>query len=261
LGINLYFTFSYEFLSQSEVFQSCKPWPTHSMVEGHGVHRVVAQHRRRLLGKSFQATSPNGRFVEGAKAINGKPLCRIEAIGKNLFYFFGAITAPAIVHVHFGMSGRFRISALPPPEPTKTTRLQLVNEKENIGAQLSAMTVQLGDLELYQTKYNTLGPDPLREDADAERFWQAMQSSGTPIGSLLMDQSKIAGVGNIFRAEILFKSRVHPEQPSNTLDRAAFSRLWRHSVDLLQRGFQTGSILTVDPVKIRLIAVSFLFDG
>ena len=40
---------------------------------------------------------------------------------------------------------------------------------------------------------------------------------------------------------------VHPEQPSNTVDRAAFERIWRHCVLLLQRGFKTGSILTVEP--------------
>ena len=47
--------------------------------------------------------------------------------------------------------------------------------------------------------------------------------------------------------QILFKAGVHPEQPANTLDRAAFDAVWRHSVLLMQRGFQTGSILTVDP--------------
>jgi hypothetical protein len=47
--------------------------------------------------------------------------------------------------------------------------------------------------------------------------------------------------------QILFKAGVHPEAPANTLDRAAFDRVWRHSVLLLQRGFKTGSILTVDP--------------
>lgn len=56
-----------------------------------------------------------------------------------------------------------------------------------------------------------------------------------------------AGVGNIYRAEILYKSRVHPEQPGNTLSRATFDTIWGHCVDLLQRGFSSGSILTVDP--------------
>lgn len=40
---------------------------------------------------------------------------------------------------------------------------------------------------------------------------------------------------------------MHPEQAANTVERPAFERIWRHSVDLLRRGFQSGSILTVDP--------------
>ena len=62
-----------------------------------------------------------------------------------------------------------------------------------------------------------------------------------------MDQSVVAGIGNIYRAEVLFKAGVHPEQPGRTMPRAAFDTLWAHSVALLRRGFQTGSILTVDP--------------
>ena len=58
------------------------------MVEGHSVHRVATMHRQRLIGKTFVATSPNGRFTEGAKAIDGKVFYRIEAVGKNLFAFF-----------------------------------------------------------------------------------------------------------------------------------------------------------------------------
>lgn len=51
----------------------------------------------------------------------------------------------------------------------------------------------------------------------------------------------------IHDVQILFKAGVHPEAPANALDHAAFDRVWRHSVLLLQRGFKTGSILTVDP--------------
>ena len=52
-------------------------------------------------------------------------------------------------------------------------------------------------------------------------------------------------MGNIYRAEILYKAGLHPEQPARTLGRAAFDAVWAHSVALLQRGFTTGSILTV----------------
>jgi endonuclease-8 len=50
-----------------------------------------------------------------------------------------------------------------------------------------------------------LGHDPLREDADAEALWEKVRVSKKPIGGILMDQTMIAGVGNIYRAEILFK--------------------------------------------------------
>ena len=59
--------------------------------------------------------------------------------------------------------------------------------------------------DFYHKKASALGPDPLREDADAEKLWLRMQSSKKPVGLMLMDQSAVAGVGNIYRAEILFK--------------------------------------------------------
>ena len=79
------------------------------MVEGHSVHRVASLHTKRLVGKKFRAWSPNGRFTDGAKAINGKTFSRIEAVGKNLFAFFvdeekKDSAEEVVVHVHFGMS-------------------------------------------------------------------------------------------------------------------------------------------------------------
>lgn len=218
------------------------------MVEGHGVHRVAERHKEILLGRRFKAYSPNGRFKAGAKTINGKMLTRIEAIGKNLFYFFAH---KHVLHIHFGMSGRF--ATFPPkdaPDVKPTTRLVLL-DGSSIVAHLSAMTVELGSLEDYEKWASKLGPDPLRDDADFERLWSKCgkpnsRGGKAPIGSVLMDQSKVAGVGNIYRAEILFKAGVHPEQPSNTLGRERFELVWFHCCDLMRRGFHQGSILTVD---------------
>ena len=58
-----------------------------------------------------------------------------------------------------------------------------------------------------RAKVEGLGPDPLREDADAERLWNSIQNSKKPIGLVLMDQTLVAGLGNIYRAEVLFKVR------------------------------------------------------
>jgi formamidopyrimidine-DNA glycosylase len=89
------------------------------------------------------------------------------------------------------MAGQFRVSSdLPGPEPTKTTRLQLVNDAESITAQLSAMTLDYGDFSLYTSKLAKLGQDPLRSDADVATLWAmlAKKKATVPIGEFLMDQ-------------------------------------------------------------------------
>jgi hypothetical protein len=67
------------------------------------------------------------------------------------------------------------------------------------------------------------------------------------VGLILMDQALVSSLGNIYRAEVLFKAGVHPETPGTAVSRQAFEAIWRHSVLLLQAGFVTGSIITVDP--------------
>jgi formamidopyrimidine-DNA glycosylase len=228
------------------------------MVEGHSVHRVATKFRRQgLVGKTFRATSPNGRFTEGAAAINGQPFCRIEAVGKNLFAFFGPAKFPeqqTIVHVHFGMAGAWATyvdGEETIPEPTPTTRLRL--EHPGIVADLSAMTVQHGGLELYTSKKAALGQDPLRDDADPDLLWSKIQKSNKSIGALVMDQSFFTGPGNIYRAEILFKAGIHPDIPGKELEKHEFDVIWQHTVELLQRGYQCGSILTVDPKEAKAL--------
>lgn len=219
------------------------------MVEGHSCHRLAFQHRKRLVGRRFQASSPNGRFSDGAAAIEGKVLLRIEVHGKNLFYFF---EGGAIIHIHFGMSGHFSVhKADKAPEATEKTRLRLVEPEADLVAQLSAMVVRLCDHAGYEKRAAALGPDPLREDADPERLWARWKATPRSVGALLMDQTAVAGIGNIFRAEILFKAGVHPEQPALSAGREIFERVWSHSVGCLQAGFRLGSIRTVDPEEAK----------
>lgn len=228
------------------------------MVEGPGVHRVAIAHRQILLGRRYTASSPSGKFQEGAAAISGQVLSCIEAHGKNIFYFFtqneqknadleGLPHDTIVVHIHFGMSGSFRNYSFPGPEPRPATRLRLVNEKEKIVAHLSATLCKHGNIEFYRDKVERLGPDPLRKDADKEIFWENLQRSRKGIGALLMDQSLIAGIGNIYRSELLFVTGVHPDLPASSLTYETFEVLWSEAQRLLQVGVVTGSIITVSP--------------
>lgn len=217
------------------------------MVEGHSVHRLAVSHTKRLAGRAFKATSPNKRFTDGARAIDGRTLSRMEAVGKNLFAFFAMTGKPeVVVHVHFGMSGRWSAVDAARTQPTRgTTRLKL--EGHGIVSHLSAMTVVHGCSELYETKKTSLGEDPLREDAEPERLWARVSKTTKSIGALLMDQSYFAGVGNIFRCEILFVAGVHPNVRGSDLSRAEYDAVWAASVRLMRRAFTLGSIVTVEP--------------
>lgn len=178
-------------------------------------------------------------------------------MGKNLFYMFGDDSGndgAHVVHVHFGMSGRFSTHGLPGPDVKSTTRLRLECPEHGLVAMLSAMTCDLiGDEAVFHERRAKLGQDPLRADADPDALWNRFRTLRKSVGLALMDQSMFAGVGNIYRAEILYKAGVHPEQPCEDLTRELFDEVWRHSIELLQRGFTTGSILTVDPEDARVM--------
>uniref|UniRef100_A0A7S3NL00 DNA-(apurinic or apyrimidinic site) lyase n=1 Tax=Aureoumbra lagunensis TaxID=44058 RepID=A0A7S3NL00_9STRA len=217
------------------------------MVEGHSVHRVVHQVRQRLVGKVVKAQSPNKRFTEGASRINNQKFTSIEAHGKNIFAIFGQDAEETIVHVHFGMSGNWAI--FDPvneeePETRATTRLRLVTD--DAITHLSAMTVAHGDRDFYEKKRKALGQDPLRSDASPDILWSKVKSSAKSIGALIMDQSFFAGPGNIYRCEILFCCGIHPNRAGHDLTREEFDQIWAESVKQLRRGYETGSIITVD---------------
>jgi endonuclease-8 len=92
-----------------------------------------------------------------------------------------------------------------------------------------------------------LGPDPLRADADPERGWRRVHRSDRTIASLLMDQRVAAGVGNIYRAEVLYRQRIHPDTPGSALSRRAWNRIWADFVELMPQGVLHGRIDTVRP--------------
>ena len=92
-----------------------------------------------------------------------------------------------------------------------------------------------------------LGPDPLRADADPGRAWRRIQRSDRAIGDLIMDQEVLAGVGNVYRAEVLFRHRIDPLRPGRSLRRSQWQAVWDDLVELLAEGVRTGRIDTVRP--------------
>src|SRR5690606_9430145 len=89
-----------------------------------------------------------------------------------------------------------------------------------------------------------IGADPLRRNPDVQRARAAFARTSVPVGALLLDQKVVAGLGNIYRAEILFLCGIHPLRPSNRIDDEEFEEIWAQSVRLLRIGLRTGRIIT-----------------
>ena len=94
---------------------------------------------------------------------------------------------------------------------------------------------------------NRLGPDPLDRRADAGRFAANLARRRIPIGAAFLDQKVVAGVGNVYRAELLFLLGVDPHTPAQSLDGDTVDRLWARTVAELRRGERSGRIVTTDP--------------
>ena len=136
-----------------------------------------------------------------------------------------------------------------PPEPRGQVRVRLIGDHGVADLTGPTRCEVLGPAEAAAV-VTRLGPDPLRPDPGdegQERFVAAVRRSRVTIGALLMDQSVLAGVGNIYRAELLYRARVHPLRAGESLAARTLRGIWRDAVVLMADGVATGRIVTTDP--------------
>jgi endonuclease-8 len=280
------------------------------MPEGHSVHRIARQFDRNYIGRAVSASSPQGRFIEGAAAIDGRTAVSVRAVGKQMFLEFDA---DLWLRVHLGMYGAWDFAGEILVDPTIAAangRMGQTNQRgtalegdpvfdaagenslSSIGAprrarvhvRMSEQTTGLADegdewpppvvgqvrlrlltgstcadlrgptaCQLQNPDEVTatiakLGPDPLVDDVaeGEERFVTAVRKKATPIGLLLMDQAVVSGIGNVYRAEMLFRARLDPHTPGREVPTDVVRELWRDWVRLLAIGVETGQMMTMD---------------
>ncbi len=213
------------------------------MPEGHTLYRIASRHNELLAGSYVRASSPQGRFSEDAALIDGRRLDAVDAYGKHLFYRFDA--AP-VLHVHLGLVGKFPTFSEDRPAPSPATRLVLESDRA-VAYLIGPMTCRLIDTAEGEIVIAELGPDPLRGRRGRVAFLGGLERRTKPIGEALLDQGLIAGIGNVFRSELLFLAGVHPLLPANRLDGDNASRLWDLAVDEMRNGVRFGHIVTVRP--------------
>ena len=221
------------------------------MPEGHTIRRLARTHARRFGGRVLAVSSPQGRFARGAELVDGRVLRTTDAHGKHLFHVYAD---DLVVHVHLGLYGKFTQHRGPVTPPRGQVRMRLVAAgAEGDPADLAwadlrgAITCEVLDEGQVETLRARLGADPLRDDTDPETAWARVARSRAPLATLLMDQSVIAGVGNVYRAEVLFRHRLDPLLPGRELGRARFDAVWDDLCGLLADGVRRGSIATLAP--------------
>ena len=212
------------------------------MPEGHTLHRLARLHQRRYAESSVRVSSPQGRFADAA-LLDGVVFRRASAWGKHLFHHY---EGGGIVHVHLGLYGTFREHRTPMPEPRGQVRMRIVGTDH--GTDLRGPTAcEVIDEAQVSTILARLGPDPLRGDADPAPAWTRISKSRRAIGALLMDQSVLAGVGNVYRSELLFRHGIDPYRPGREIDEAEFGAAWSDLVELMKVGVRRGRIIVVRP--------------
>ncbi|WP_080792045.1 Fpg/Nei family DNA glycosylase [Corynebacterium pacaense] len=214
------------------------------MPEGHVIHRLAREFNSRLRGSELTVTSPQGRFAPEAAEITSHPLRLAEAHGKHLFIDVDAPTPRHIIHIHLGLIGTLRFEG--ESETRGQVRLHISDgaTAANLrGPQWCRLISEVEQAEVIAR----LGADPIRADADPGPVRVRVQRSGRSIASLLMDQSLFAGVGNIYRAETLFRLGISPFLPGRGLRTAEFTSIWNDLAELMRAGVEAGRIDTVRP--------------
>lgn len=230
--------------------------PEDVLPEGHTIHRL-ARDLKATLGagpnsETVHATALQERFSAGIARIDGARLLRTDAWGKHFFAAFRPKDAPAgtagiaWLHVHLGLYGTFVVGRGEPPEPKGELRLRLQSSRGWADLRGATACELLDDAE-RNAVLARLGQDPLRKDADPLRPWSKIRRSKVALGALLMQQDVVAGIGNVYRAEILFRHGLDPFRPGRELSQERWLDLWNDLVVLMRSGVRSGRIVTTRP--------------
>ena len=219
------------------------------MPEGHTLHRLARRHLETFGGATVRVTSPQGRFAAGAARLDGTALRSAQAHGKHIFLGFAPPErrrADRWLHVHLGLYGTWDFGTGTPPPAKGALRLRMVSDEAWADLRGPTACELITDAEVAGIRAR-LGPDPLRKDADPAAAFARISRSTVPLGALLMQQDVVAGIGNVYRAEVLYRHRLDPWMPGRDLSAPAWEALWGDLVVLLRDGVRRGRIVTTLP--------------
>jgi formamidopyrimidine-DNA glycosylase len=176
---------------------------------------------------------------ELADAVQGR---RIEALRRRGKYLIWEMEGELFLVQHLRMSGAILLNADPAtPHPRvqielrgargRIVRLTIVDQRRFGTAQLL-----FGEQALDAFFAERLGPEPFQEAFTAAYLFDQTRGRTAPVKALLLDQRRVAGVGNIYADEALFRAGVHPARPAGSLTRAQCEALREGVIEALREG-------------------------
>jgi len=183
------------------------------------------------IGREFDGEAVNDIFVKSLKRVRvpltefiGKKFVNADSFGKNILIFFNGLA----IRVHLMMFGAIHIYNVDERllKPEKLIRLLIKGDRKKLVVYNAPIVeADRADILLNSLK-EELGPDPLSKDWNREEALKRLKKfSNEKIGVVLLDQSVIAGIGNILRNEILFRAGINPERTVQSLSEREITRL------------------------------------
>jgi formamidopyrimidine-DNA glycosylase len=170
------------------------------------------------------------------RCVCGRTFERIGRRGKNIV---AELTGRHVLVVNLGMTGRLlpMLPGAPPPkfQPTHPAlRFRLEGGGELVFDDVRRFgVVECLTADAWAERSRRLGPEPLSDEFTAGLLAHELARSRSPVRSWLLDQRNVAGVGNIYANEALWRARIHPRRPANELGSAEARRLHRALRDVL----------------------------
>ena len=201
-------------------------------------HRIIGAVRVRRT--KVLAPTPAAKFQ---RTLRGAKFLGLRRRGKYLLFDLRSKTGPPLTLLgHLGMTGRMYLAPAKTPWP-KHAAVVLELGRENF---IYEDTRYFGRLTFDLRSIASLGPEPLTEEFTVEKFSAALKNSAQPIKVKLLDQSVVAGVGNIYASEALFRAGISPRLAARRLTAAQAARLRRAIRQTLTDAIKRGSTIPLN---------------
>lgn len=190
---------------------------------------------------------------------------KVESVKRRGKYILIELDNRTTLLVHLRMSGRFQLFQ-PANENPKFTHAEFFLDDDS--RLVFSDQRHFGYMNLVGSRgvkdtneLKRLAPEPFSEDFSKDYFRYILRSTRRSIKELLLDQTKVCGLGNIYASEALFLTRLHPETKSNDVSTFKSNRLRDNIRLVLKESLDFGSTLKIDPLNLESRYYGGAYEG